>query len=78
MKSFRCVGDVAEFLRVLGEYYPEGISRRGLHGMITYRTANGGVVHFWPTVGRIHCQGRPHIASRLDRLLKCYLGVVDE
>ncbi len=78
MKSFKCVGDAAEFMLVLATYFPEGCTKKGLHGMITYRTEGGGVVHFWPTVRRIHCQGPRDIAVRLDRLLRCYMGVVEE
>lgn len=78
MGSFICKGDAVEFLQVLGSYYPEGYSEKGQYGMITYRTESGGVVHFWPTTNRILCQGTKHIAIRLDRLLRCYLGVVRE
>ncbi len=78
MKSFICMADAGEIRKVLGIYYPEGYWKRGPHGMITYRTRLGGVVQFWPTKKRILCQGPDDIASRLDRLLRCYMGVVQE
>lgn len=78
MESFKCKGDAALLRWVLSEHFPKGYWTKGPHGKRTYRTRSGGVVQFWPSTKRIHCQGPEEIAAKLDRLLRREMRVVDE